>query len=98
MFQQSPIGAIVLAVSLLTSASVKAHDQSKYSDWQGHGCARTLVRNGIEQGACLAQQAPLIRNIRPIFEAALQALHSGALAADPQIDCLPAHAAHDDRL
>src|SRR6266478_3276804 len=91
MFQQSPIGAIVLAVSLLTSASVKAHDQSKYPDWQGQWVrAHARAQWDPSKARGLAQQAPLIPEYQAIFEAALQALHSGALGADPQIDCLPA--------
>ena len=91
MFQQSPIGAIVLAVSLLTSASVKAHDQSKYPDWQGQWVrAHARAQWDPSKARGLAQKAPLIPEYQAIFEAALQALHSGALGADPQIDCLPA--------
>src|SRR5712671_3460669 len=91
MFQQSPIGAIVLAVSLLTSASVKAHDQSRYPDWYGQWMrAHVRAQWDPSKARGLQQQAPLIPEYQAIFETALKALHSGALGADPQIDCLPA--------
>src|SRR5882757_4600501 len=91
MFQRGSIGALVLAITLLASADARGHDQSKYPDWYGQWVrAHPRAQWDPSKARGLAQQAPLIPEYQAFFEAALKALHSGALGADPQIDCLPA--------
>ena len=91
MFQQGSIGVLVLATALLVSASAEAHDQSKYPDWYGQWVrAHPRAQWDPSKARGLEQQAPLVPEYQAIFEAALKALRSGALGADPQIDCLPA--------
>src|SRR4051812_2507614 len=91
MFQQIRTGTILLAVATLLSAGAEAHDASRYPDWLGQW-VRAHARSQWDpsKGRGLQQEAPLIPEYQVIFESALNALRSGALGADPQIDCLPA--------
>ena len=91
MLQHNARNAIVIAIMMLVSAAAQAHDQSQYPDWQGQWVrAHPRAQWDPTKPRGLAQEAPLIPEYQAIFEAALNALHSGALGADPQIDCLPA--------
>src|SRR5437762_4577905 len=91
MFLQRSAGIIVLAVAMMAAASAQAHDSSRYPDWRGQW-VRAHPRSQWDPSKArgLQQEAPLGPEYQLIFESALKALRSGALGADPQIDCLPA--------
>ncbi len=93
MFRRSLLGSIALAVVLsMTSAGVRAFDDSKYPDWSDQW--RRPPGVGIQWDPTkrlgLAQQAPLTPEYQAMFEASLKDQAAGGQGNDATYKCIPA--------
>ncbi len=93
--------------TMVSLSSAQAFDDAKYPNWKGAWIGGWTKRlPGITgqpsydqtKSAGLGQEAPLTSEYRAIHEASLADQANGAPGNDPQMGCLPRHAAHDDRL
>jgi hypothetical protein len=92
MLYQSSIGALALAAALaLTTAGVRAWDETKYPDLSGQWKRPPGIANQFDPSKPqrLGQQAPLTREYQLMFEKGLEDQSEGGQGNDPTFSCIP---------
>jgi hypothetical protein len=85
------IGSIALVAALsMPVDSARAHDESKYPDWNGQWARPIGIGNQWDQKRPRSdQQAPLTAEYQAIFEANLKDQAAGGQGTDPTYTCIP---------